>query len=254
MPKRNKQKVVQQRWENKMEKGKQVDEKFKEQRHIESLQAKTPRQKEYLKSLNENIITVATGHAGSGKTYCATYRACQLLNSGLIEKIVLTRPYAHLGKDAGSVPGTDFEKYSPMLRPMLDVCKQVLGEGKYQYCIAKEIIEVAPLEKIQGRSFDEPCVIIADEMQNATRAQAVSLMTRIGEDVAFLAMCGDPRQSIKKENLNTLDWSEKFLSKYQIGNVGIVKFTENDCVRSGIVREILVGLEKEGGYYTDLED
>lgn len=201
--------------------------------------------------LRRNDKVFVTGN--SGKTFCATYRACQLLNSGLIDRIIITRPYAHLGKDAGAVPGGDFEKYAPMVRPMLDVCKKTLGEGKYNYCIEKEIIEIAPLEKIQGRSFDEPCAIIADEMQNATRAQSVSLMTRLGEEVAFLAICGDPRQSIKKEHLNTLDWTEKFLLKYKIGNVGVIRFTENDCVRSGMVREILVALENEGGYYTDLE-
>lgn len=253
MAKRNQKKVVEERWAKKLEEGRRVKEKFMEERHIEALQAKTQAQKAYLKSLKENIITVATGHSGTGKTYCATYRACQLLNSGLIDRILITRPYAHLGKDAGAVPGGDFDKYAPMVRPMLDVCKKTLGEGKYNYYIEKEIIEVAPLEKIQGRSFDEPCAIIADEMQNATRAQAVSLMTRLGDDVSFLAMCGDPRQSIKKEDLNTLDWSEKFLLKYKIGNVGVIRFTENDCVRSGMVREILIALEKEGGYYTNLE-
>jgi len=251
--KRNKQKVVQKRWESKLEGGKIVKEKFNEERTIPALQAKTQRQKEYLKSLNENIITVATGHSGVGKTYCATYRACQLLNSGLIDKIIITRPYAHLGKDAGSVPGDDFDKYYPMVRPMLDVCKKVLGLGKYQYSIDKQIIEVCPLEKIQGRSLDESCAVIADEMQNATRPQAVSLMTRLGEEVSFLAICGDPRQAIHKNGLNTLDWTERFLSKYKINDVGIIRFTEEDCVRSGIVLEILKGLEKEGGYYTDLE-
>lgn len=254
MAKRNKQQVIDDRWAKKYEQGKPRNEKFAEERHIDALQAKTQSQKVYLKSLNENIITVATGHSGSGKTYCATYRACQLLNSGFIDRIILTRPYAHLGKDAGAVPGGDFEKYAPMVRPMLDVCKKTLGEGKYQYCIDKEIIEICPLEKIQGRSFDEPCAIIADEMQNATRAQSVSLMTRLGEDVAFLAICGDPRQSIKKDSLNTLDWTERFLLKYQIEDVGVIHFTEDDCVRSGMVRNILIGLEKEGGYYTNLED
>lgn len=253
MPKRNKEQVIKQRWEKKMAKGKDIKEKFMEERSIPALQAKTLAQKAYLKSLNENIITVATGHSGVGKTYCATYKACQLLNKGEIDKILITRPYAHLGKDIGALPGDEFQKYFPMVRPMLDVCKRTLGNGKYQYYLEKGIIEVCPLETIQGRSLDESCAVIADELQNATRPQAVSLMTRLGEDVAFLAMCGDPRQSIYKNGLNTLDWSERFLVKYDVSNVGVIRFTEEDCVRSGIVLEILKGLEQEGGYYTDLE-
>lgn len=235
-----------------MSKRKRKKEKFKQERLIEPLLPKTFAQQQYIDSLDDNIITVATGVAGVGKTFCATYKACQLLNDGWIDKIVLTRPYAHLGKDAGSTPGTDFEKYEPMMRPLLDVCKKLFGNGKYQYFIEKRIIEVAPLEKIQGRSFDEDCAIILDEAQNATRPQVVSLMTRIGEGVDFLAICGDPRQSIKKEVMNTLDWTERFLLKYDIGETGIVRFTEEDCVRSGIVKEILMGLEEEGGYYTNL--
>ena len=232
----------------------QVEDRVTEIVKIVPLEALTKTQKEYLKSLDQNIITVATGHSGSGKTYCATYKACQMLQSGEIDQIVLTRPYAHLGADYGAVPGNDFEKLEGFVRPMLDTCKKVLGAGKLQHYIETSVIEVAPLEKIQGRSFDHRCAIIADEVQNATRAQAVSLVTRIGKEVAFLAICGDPRQSIKKDKLNTLDWVDRFMTKYEVSSTGVVRFTEEDCVRSGIVREILVALEKEGGYYTDLED
>lgn len=221
---------------------------------VAPLEAMTQAQKDYLKSLDKNVITVATGHSGCGKTYCATYTACQMLLAGTIDQIVLTRPYAHLGADYGAVPGSDYEKLEGFVRPMLDVCKKVLGAGKSQHCIETGVIEVAPLEKIQGRSFDDRCALIADEVQNATRPQVVSLLTRIGKEVAFLAICGDPRQSIRKDGLNTLDWVDRFLTKYEISHTGVVKFTEEDCVRSGIVKEILVALEKEGGYYTDLED
>jgi phosphate starvation-inducible protein PhoH and related proteins len=228
-----------------------VKDKFKEERRIAALQPKTEAQKKYIHSLKTNIISIGTGHAGSGKTFCPTYLAAQMINGGQIDKIYITRPYAHLGKDAGAVPGTDTEKLEPFVRPMLDTLKKTLGEGKYQYLIDKKQIEVAPLEKIQGRSFDEKCVIIVDEAQNATKPQMISLVTRIGEGVVFLAIAGDPRQSIKSGE-NALDWLTSFFTRNNIGSVGITQFTEKDCVRSGIVRDILVAFEKEGGFYTKL--
>jgi phosphate starvation-inducible protein PhoH len=179
--------------------------------------------------------------------------AAQLLNAGKIEKIFITRPYAHLGKDYGATPGTDAEKLEMFMRPMLDVLKKTLGEGKYQYCIDTKKIETAPLEKIQGRSFDESCAIICDESQCATKPQLLSLVTRLGDGVNFLAILGDPRQSIHKGE-NALDWITSFFERNNISNVGVVHFTEQDCVRSGIVKDILIAFEKEGGFYNQMKD
>lgn len=251
MTKRNQAQIVQDRWEKKAETGQVIAEKFKEIRAVPPLQAKTNAQKQYLKFLKECKISLAVGHAGCGKSYCASYYAAQLLNAGEIEKIVITRPYAHLGTDYGATPGNDFEKLLPFCRPALDTIKGVIGEGNFNYCIAKGIIEIAPLEKIQGRSFDEDCVVIADEIQCASKAQVLSLVTRLGEGVKFLAICGDPRQAIKQGE-NALDWITAFFQRNNIEGVGITNFTEEDCVRSGIVRDILIAFEREGGFYNQL--
>lgn len=229
-----------------------IKEKFKEQRTIAPLTAKTATQKQYLHDLATNKIVVASGHAGCGKSFCSSYYAAQLLASGEIEKIYITRPYSHLGNDYGATPGTDFEKLYPFCRPMLDNIKKVLGKNYYDYCIEKEIIEISPTEKIQGRSFDEPCVLLADEMQNATKPQILSIITRIGEGVKFLALMGDPRQSIHPGD-NALDWITDFFERNKIKDVGVTHFSERDCVRSGIVREILVAFEREGGFYNKLK-
>ena len=232
------------------DKGRVVNPKFERHRPVPLL-PKTERQQDYMDSLLYNVITIATGHAGSGKSYVASYRAAELYCEGLIDKIFITRPYAHLGTDYGATPGSDFEKLESFVRPMLDALKKAMGEGKYNYCIDNGIIEVAPLEKIQGRSFDEPCVLICDEAQNASRAQLISLSTRIGSEIEYLAICGDPRQSIVK-GYNALEYLTDFFERNKIPNVGVVRFTEEDCVRSGIVKDILIALEKEGGYYADL--
>lgn len=251
--KRNQRQVVTDRRERKADKGRVIKESMVHERVVPQLQAKTVAQRDYIKSLRENTISVATGHAGSGKTYCPAYLAAQQLLAGDIDKIYITRPYAHLGKDYGATPGTDFEKLEPFCRPMLDTIKRVVGDGKYQYYIDSKVVEVLPLEKIQGRSLDEKCAVIADEIQNATKPQVLSLVTRLGESVSFLAICGDPRQSISRGE-NALDWITSFFLRNNIGNVGITQFTEEDCVRSGIVKEILQAFEREGGFYNTISE
>lgn len=251
MTKRNRA-VVNEGWMAKKEaKGQRVVSESKAKPSVPEVKPKTEKQREYFDSLRKNIITIASGHAGSGKGFCAAYSGAKLLAEGKIDKIIITRPYAHLGKDYGATPGTDFEKLEPFCKPILDVLRKHLGEGYYNYCINKQVIEIAPLEKIQGRSFDDRCVLIADETQNATKPQLMSLVTRLGEGVNFLAILGDPRQSIKRED-NALDWLTRFFQRNPIPFVGIVTFTEEDCVRSGIVRDILVAFEKEGGFYNTL--
>jgi phosphate starvation-inducible PhoH-like protein len=251
MAKRNNLSVVESRRDRKKERGYEPNVKFDEEKKTMPLQAKTEAQEFYIESLNNNIITIATGHAGSGKSYCASYLAAQMLLRNEIEYIVITRPYAHLGTDYGATPGTDFEKLEPFCRPMLDTLKKVLGPARYQYCIDKKIIEISPLEKIQGRSFDDPCAIICDESQNATKPQLLSLVTRLGTEVEFLAICGDPRQSVRAGE-NALDWVTDFFDRNNIQSVGVVEFTEEDCVRSGIVKDILIAFEREGGFYSKM--
>lgn len=251
MAKRNRRQVVEERWNVKEERGKVINAKFEQARIAPPLQPKSEAQRYYIDALMQDKIVIGSGSAGSGKSYCASYKAAQLLQCGEIDKIYITRPYAHLGKDYGATPGDDAEKLTPFCRPMLDTLKKVLGEGKYNYCLEKGDIEIAPLEKIQGRSFDEPCVIIADECQNATKPQMLSLVTRLGEEVRYLAILGDPRQSIERGE-NALDWITNFFDRHEIQGVSIIEFTEEDCVRSGIVRDILVAFEKDGGFYNQL--
>lgn len=235
--------------------GRIVKEKFQQEREesvkARPLVAKSETQKKYIEQLKTCKISVASGHSGCGKSFVASYLAAQMLERGEIERIYITRPYAHLGNDYGATPGTDFDKLYPFCRPMLDTIKNVVGATKYNYYVEKGIVEIAPMEKVQGRSFDEPCAILSDEIQNASKAQVLSLITRIGEGVKFLAIMGDPRQSINKGE-NALDWVVSFFERHNIAGVGITHFTEKDCVRSGIVRDILLAFEREGGFYNKL--
>lgn len=211
-----------------------------------NLLPKTPNQKVYLDALRAGVkLVVATGHAGTGKTFIAAAHAAQEFTKRNISKIIIARPNKAMGQDGGHLPGTEFEKLYPYVRNMLDVLKKVLGEGKFQYMVEHDQIEVQPIEKIRGRSFDERCIVIIDETQNTSPDQIKSIVTRIGEGCQMV-LCGDPVQTdIRGES--GLTYITNVISKYQISDTHVVSFTDNDIVRSGMVREFILAFEKDRG-------
>lgn len=221
-------------------------EKFveKEVKQI-NLLPKTLNQDIYIKALRAGTqLVIATGHAGVGKTYIGAYHAAEMFLKGYIEKIIVARPYISLGKDIGHLPGTEYEKLYPFVRTMLDTIKKVVGDGKFQYMVEHGQVEVQPIEKIQGRSFDERCVIVCDEGQNIYPDQMRSLVTRIGEGCQMV-LCGDPRQTCIKGR-NGLDYIEGVITSNSIKGTAIIKFDEDDIVRSGMVKDFIIAFEKEG--------
>lgn len=221
-------------------------EKFveKEVKQI-NLLPKTINQDIYIKALRAGTqLVIATGHAGVGKTYIGSYHAAEMFLKGYIEKIIVARPYISLGKDIGHLPGTEYEKLYPFVRTMLDTIKKVVGDGKFQYMVEHGQIEVQPIEKIQGRSFDERCIIVVDELQNTYPDQMRSLVTRIGEGCQMV-LCGDPRQTCIKGR-NGLDYIEGVITSNNIKGTAIIKFDEDDIVRSGMVKDFIIAFEKEG--------
>jgi phosphate starvation-inducible protein PhoH and related proteins len=218
----------------------------KETRQV-NLLPKTANQQEYITALRGGVkLVIATGHAGVGKTFCAAYHAAEMYLRGHIQKIIVARPYVSLGKDIGHLPGTEYEKLYPFVRNMLDTLEKVVGT-KYKYMLDNGHIEVQPIEKIQGRSFDERCIVICDETQNVAPNQMRSLVTRIGEGCQMI-LCGDPRQTCIK-GLNGLDYIVKVIQDNNIQDTSIIHFSEDDIVRSGMVRDFIIAFEKEGGLY-----
>lgn len=218
-----------------------IKSKFKDERENRAPQliAKTENQKTYLRLLNSKKLVVALGSAGVGKSFCAAANTADDFIKGLVDRIIVARPYVQMGKYSGARPGSDYEKLYPYVRNILDTVKSRIGDGSYDGALGKKI-EVQALESIRGRSFDGSVVIICDEMQNSTPDEMKSIITRIGED-AQLVICGDPHQKdIKGES--GLEWLCSFILRHNIPDCGIVEFTEEDCVRSGLVADILKGL------------
>ena len=188
-------------------------------------------------------ITFAVGPAGTGKTYIATKKAIQSLSSGMVSKIVITRPAISVDEQHGFLPGTLQDKMAPWTRPIIDIFEEHFTTSHIENMIDANIIEIAPLAYMRGRTFKNS-FIIADEMQNATIEQMKMLLTRIGVG-SKMVITGDLRQHDRGFGDNGLkDFLERLQDKdYEF--IRTVEFTSKDIERHPAVAEIL-------GVYDDL--
>lgn len=196
---------------------------------------RTKRQEVYYNSIMENVITVSTGPAGTGKSYIAVYAALQCLAAGEVSKIIMTKPVVEIGNSLGALPGDVDEKMAPYVRSIEECIADIIGEAGLNNLISRKQLEILPLNYVRGLTIKD-AFVIADEMQNATYAQTKALLTRIGEDAVYV-INGDLEQSDLKANsglpaaIQVLDGIE---------GVGSVEFTIDDIVRSGICKDIII--------------
>lgn len=225
-----------QKWEeDRVERGKAI--------HI---QPKNFHQEQFLKSMRQNIITIGTGSAGTGKSYLACRYAASELLAGKIRKIIITRPYVAVSnRTTGYKPGEDLDKLRPFVLPLLGYLSEVLGKGMVEeQLFLADKIELAPLESIRGRNFED-AILIVDEAANTTVGEIQALTTRIGENCRIFCI-GDCAQSDTREN--GLKWFEDLVIKHYIPDVGVVRFNHDDIVRSEMVKQLVIAFEREGGY------
>lgn len=225
-----------QKWEeDRVERGKAI--------HI---QPKNFHQEQFLKSMRQNIITIGTGSAGTGKSYLACRYAASELLAGNIRKIIITRPYVAVSnRTTGYKPGEDLDKLRPFVLPLLGYLSEVLGKGMVEeQLMLADKIELAPLESIRGRNF-ENAILIVDEAANTTIGEIQALTTRIGENCRIFCI-GDCAQSDTREN--GLKWFEDLVIKHYIPDVGVIRFNHDDIVRSEMVKQLVIAFEREGGY------
>lgn len=228
-----------------VEKKKWVDDRSMKAQQLH-IQPMNRNQELFLKSMRENIITIGSGSAGTGKSYLSCRYAATELLAGNIQKIVITRPYVAVsGRTTGFKPNSDLEKLRAFVLPLIGYLSEVLGAGFVEQHLQQgDKIELAPLESIRGRNFDN-CILISDESSNMTVGEFQALSTRLGKNTRWYCI-GDCAQTDTREN--GLKWFENIVQKHYISNVGVVKFTHDDIVRSGMVKELVIAFEKEGGY------
>ncbi|NCC54566.1 MAG: PhoH family protein [Erysipelotrichia bacterium] len=192
------------------------------------------------KCMKEKDITFALGVAGTGKTYLSVMYAASLLKKGEINKIILTRPAVEAGETLGFLPGDLKEKVDPYLRPLYDALHDALGVEMTEKLMEKEVIEIAPLAYMRGRTL-ENAFIILDEAQNSTRAQLKMFLTRMGYHSKII-VTGDITQIdlIKKKDSGLLT-SREILGK--IPGIAFVELTSLDVVRHPLVQKIIEAYE-----------
>lgn len=204
------------------------------------IKPKTLGQKRYIDSIRKNLVTFGIGPAGTGKTYLAVALAAFYLKNREVERIILTRPAVEAGEKLGFLPGDLQEKIDPYLRPLYDALADMFGYDQFQKMIDRNIIEVAPLAYMRGRTLEESFIIL-DEAQNTTREQMKMFLTRMGNH-SRVVVNGDATQiDLVDRRMSGLTEAEKILK--DVRGVGMVYFSDEDVVRHDMVGRIIRAYE-----------
>lgn len=214
--------------------------------HGKIIYPKTIGQRYMFKCMVNSDIVFASGVAGTGKTYLAVVYAVSLLKKGEINKLILTRPAVEAGESLGFLPGDLKEKVDPYLRPLYDALNDTLGSEQVEKLMEKEIIEIAPLAYMRGRTLDQAFIIL-DEAQNTTKAQMKMFLTRMGFQ-SKIVITGDITQIdlIRKHDSGLLN-AKQILEG--IEGISFVELTSLDVVRNPLVQKIIERYEQEEAGY-----
>lgn len=196
-------------------------------------------QRAYDAAFKTSDIIYGVGPAGTGKTWFAIQRAAEELKSGKINKIYVTRPAVEVGEGMGFLPGELDEKFAPYLIPVKESFVEALGSGFYEYCLKSGKIEPIPLAFIRGRTLKDAWVI-ADEMQNATKAEFKAFLTRIGKNAKFV-INGDTSQ-VDDGVLSGL--KDAIDRTRNLDSVSVIEFSRDEIVRSGLCQQIVEVYER----------
>jgi len=200
------------------------------------ISARTHNQRKLVESSFENDMVFAVGPAGTGKTYTAVALAVRALKNKEVKKIILTRPAVEAGENLGFLPGDLKEKLDPYLQPLYDGLRDMIPAEKLEEHIENNIIQIAPLAFMRGRTLDNAFVIL-DEAQNATESQIKMFLTRMGKSAKFI-INGDPSQIDLPRNQNSGLIKALTVLK-DIEGIGIVELDENDVIRHKLVKRII---------------
>ncbi|EHG20510.1 hypothetical protein HMPREF9334_01406 [Selenomonas infelix ATCC 43532] len=200
------------------------------------VRAKTLGQRDYLAKIRRNAVTLGVGPAGTGKTYLAVVMAVAALRNREVSRIILTRPAVEAGEHLGFLPGDLTEKINPYLRPLYDALQDILGAEAYQKMMSRQLIEVAPLAYIRGRTLEDAFIIL-DEAQNTTGAQMKMFLTRLGFG-SRMVVTGDLEQvDLPRSTVSGLKQASQILRG--VKGVGIVRLEPVDIIRHEVVTRIV---------------
>jgi phosphate starvation-inducible protein PhoH and related proteins len=206
------------------------------------LVGRTAIQRQYLRNILSHDITFGIGPAGTGKTYLAVACAVDALERDAVKRIVLTRPAVEAGERLGFLPGDLAQKVDPYLRPLYDALYELLGSDKTARLFEKQIIEIAPLAYMRGRTLNHAFIIL-DEAQNTTPEQMKMFLTRIGFG-SRAVITGDVTQiDLPKNQTSGLIDGARILRK--VSGIAFSEFSSKDVVRHPLVAKIVDAYEKQ---------
>lgn len=206
------------------------------------IKPKTIGQKQYVEAIRKNTVVFGVGPAGTGKTFLAVAMAVEALRKKEVGRIVLTRPAVEAGERLGFLPGDLQSKIDPYLRPLYDALYEMLGPENYQHYVEKNMIEIAPLAYMRGRTLDNSFIIL-DEAQNTTNEQMKMFLTRLGTD-SKAVVTGDPSQTDLPDNQKSgLTVATRILK--DIDGIAVHTFTNRDVVRHRLVQQIIAAYQKQ---------
>ncbi len=211
------------------------------QRSTQPLRPRNAAQHKYITAILNHCLTFGLGPAGTGKSYCAGALAAEALESGQVERIILTRPAVEAGENLGFLPGALDEKFSVYIDAFRDILNERLGAGTVDYCLRHGRIVAAPLAFMRGKTFNNKTFVILDEAQNTTPIQMKMFLTRIGDDCRVV-INGDLQQSDVRGGNGLADALQRMEG---LPSVYIHHFQRDDIVRSGLVRHIIDRYEHE---------
>jgi len=202
--------------------------------------ARTSGQALYVKAMREHELVFGLGPAGTGKTYLAVAAAVDLLMTGRVERIILSRPAVEAGERLGFLPGDLREKVDPYLRPIFDALNDMLPADQLSKRLGTGEIEIAPIAFMRGRTLARAFVIL-DEAQNTTPVQMKMFLTRLGEG-SRMVVTGDPTQ-VDLPPATKSGLADAIEALDGIESVALVRFTERDVVRHPLVARIVGAYE-----------
>ncbi|WP_439573413.1 PhoH family protein [Phreatobacter sp.] len=205
-----------------------------------TVRARTPAQDAYIRALKRHELVFGTGPAGTGKTWLAVAQAVALLDKGLVDRLILTRPAVEAGERLGFLPGDMKEKVDPYLRPIYDALYDLMDGQRVERGLQSGMIEIAPLAFMRGRTLTN-AVVILDEAQNTTSMQMKMFLTRLGENSRMI-ITGDPSQvdlppGMRSGLAEALDLLE------EVTGIAQCYFSEDDVVRHELVGRIVKAYE-----------
>ena len=206
------------------------------------LHGRTPNQTLYLKHIQEHDITIASGPAGTVKTYHAVACAVDALERDAVKRLVLVRPAVEAGERLGFLPGDLAQKVDPYLRPLYDALYDLLGFDKTGKLFERSTIEIAPLAYMRGRTLNHSFIIL-DEAQNTTPEQMKMFLTRIGFGTKAV-ITGDVTQiDLARGQKSGLIEADRILAG--VRGIAFTRFTSADVVRHPLVQKIISAYERE---------